>query len=159
MCQGSISPTFLCQSRAELAQITFVSLNVNSIWQNALNHGDQHKICRLKYAVTFQQKCSWNIRASFTPYILCWQIFALLKLVGEIDSWKIIWSVLTSFWDAEWSWETTIRTERCQHAHCLISLTGWVDWAVSIDQTGQGGDGNQSNKGIHGWGFFSVKNI
>ena len=69
----------------------------------------------------------------------------------------MMWPVLTGWRNAERSWRTAISAERCQHASCLISLTGWEDWALSIDQTGQGRDGNQSNKGSHGWGLFSVK--
>jgi len=39
----------------------------------------------------------------------------------------------------------------------LISLAGRVVTADSIDQTGQGRDGNQRNKGMHAWESFSGK--
>jgi hypothetical protein len=44
------------------------------------------KMFSLKPAAKFEQKYWLHTTASFAPFILCWQLCALCKLVGEIDS-------------------------------------------------------------------------
>ncbi len=75
---------FFCQSRADFAQIIFGAFNSNSIWQKCKKIWCSAQSCNLKYAVKYRQKSWWNSRASFAPFTLCWRLFVLRKIVGEL---------------------------------------------------------------------------
>ena len=49
----------------------------------------QHKNCNLKYAIKFQQTFWWNRTTSYGPFTLCWHLWALHRLVGEINFWSL----------------------------------------------------------------------
>ncbi len=55
---GQFHQYFWCKSRKVFAQIIIDALKANNIWQKCTEIMTWCKICSLKYAIKFQQKCS-----------------------------------------------------------------------------------------------------